>query len=41
MQYFMGFAGYVAKILFDPSMMVHIRKRFSDEDIRRINELVA
>jgi len=40
-QYFLGFAGYVAKAPFDPSMMVHFRKRFSDDDIRRINELVV
>jgi len=40
-QYFLGFAAYVAKAPFDPSMMVHFRKRFSDDDIRRINELVV
>ena len=40
-QYFLGFAGYVATSPFDPSMMVHFRKRFSDDDIRRINELVV
>ena len=26
---------------FDPSMMVHFRKRLTDDDLRRINELVV
>ena len=29
MQFFLGFAGYSSKSPFDPSMMVHFRKRFS------------
>jgi hypothetical protein len=41
MQFFLGFSGSSSKILFDPSMIVHFRKRFSDEDLRRINELVV
>lgn len=41
MQFFLGFAGYTSKSPFDPSMMVHFRKRLSDEDLRRINELVV
>ena len=41
MQFFLGFAGYSSKTPFDPSMMVHFRKRFSDEDLKRINELIA
>lgn len=41
MQYFLGFAGYSSKVPFDPSMMVHFRKRFSEEDLRRINERIA
>jgi hypothetical protein len=41
MQFFLGFAGYSSKAPFDPSMMVHFRKRFSDEDLKRINELIA
>lgn len=36
----LGFSGYVAKAPFDPSMMLHYRERFSDDEIRRINELV-
>jgi hypothetical protein len=38
MQFFLGFAGYSSKAPFDPSMMVHFRKRFSEEDLSRINE---
>ena len=40
-QFFLGFAGYSSKAPFDPSMMVHFRKRFSKEDHKRINELIA
>lgn len=41
MQFFLGFAGYSSKAPFDPSMMVHFRKRFSEEELRRVNELIA
>ena len=41
MQFFLGFAGFSSKAPFDPSMMVHFRKRFSEEDLNRINELIA
>jgi hypothetical protein len=41
MQFFLGFAGYSSKAPFDPSMMVHFRKRFSEDDLNRINELIA
>jgi IS5 family transposase len=41
MQYFLGFTGYSSKAPFDPSMMVHFRKRFSEEELSRINELIA
>ena len=41
MQFFLDFAGYSSKAPFDPSMMVHFRKRFSEEDLNRINELIA
>jgi hypothetical protein len=41
MQFFLGFAGYSTKAPFDPSMMVHFRKRFSEEELNRINELIA
>jgi transposase, IS5 family len=41
MQFFLGFAGYSSKAPFDPSMMVHFRRRFSKEELCRINELIA
>ena len=41
MQFFLGFAGYSSKAPFDPSMMVHFRKRFSEVELNRINELIA
>ena len=40
-QFFLGFADYSSNAPFDPSMMVHFRKRFSEEDLKRINELIA
>ena len=40
MQYFLGFACYSSKAPFDPSMMVHFRKRFSQEDLNQPGELV-
>jgi len=41
MQFFLGFAGYSSKTPFDPSMMVHFRKRFSEENLNRITELIV
>ena len=41
MQFFLGFSAYSSKVPFDPSMMVHFRKRVLDEDLRHINELVV
>ena len=41
MQFSLGFAGYSSKTPFDPSMMVHFRKRFSEQELNRINELIA
>jgi hypothetical protein len=41
MQFFLGFAGYSSKAPFDPSMIVHSRKRFLEEDLMRINELIV
>jgi len=41
MQFFLGFAGYSSKTPSDPSMMVHFRKRFSEEDLNRITELIV
>jgi transposase, IS5 family len=41
MQFFLGFAGYSSKAPSDPSMMAHFRKRFSQEDLNRINEQIV
>jgi hypothetical protein len=41
MQYYLGFAGYSSKTPFDPSMMVHFCKRFTEEDLNRITELIV
>jgi hypothetical protein len=41
MRFLVGFTGYSSKILFDPSMMVHFRKRFSEEELNRITELIV
>ena len=40
MQYFLGFACYSSKAPFDPFMMVHFRKRFSQEDLNQPAEPV-
>ena len=40
MQYFLGFSCYSSKAPFDPFMMVHFRKRFSQEDLNQPAEPV-
>lgn len=40
MQYFLGFESFIQEIPFDPSMMVHFRKRFGMEFIEEINQLL-
>lgn len=37
LQYFLGLHEYLRKDLFDPSMMVHFRKRISPETLEKIN----
>ena len=37
LQYFLGLRELLSKALFDPSMMVHFRSRFSQKDHQRIN----
>jgi len=37
LQYFLGLHEYRQEPLFDPSMMVHFRSRFGQEDCQRIN----
>jgi len=38
MQYFLGLTEFIPKPLFDSSMLTHFAKRFSKEDMIRINE---
>ena len=38
MQYFLGLSEFQQTQLFDPSMMVHFRKRFTKEMVEKINE---
>jgi transposase, IS5 family len=40
LQYFLGYESYRDERPFDPSMMVHFRKRLSGDVIKEINELV-
>ena len=41
MQYFVGLHEFHAEPLFDPSMMVHFRKRFPVEEVAKINEYIC
>ena len=41
MQYFVGLHEFHPESLFDPSMMVHFRKRFPVEEVAKINEYVC
>ena len=41
MQYFVGLHEFHAEPLFDPSMMLHFRKRFPVEEVAKINEYVC
>ena len=41
MQYFVGLHEFHAEPLFDPSMLVHFRKRFPVEEVAKINEYVC
>lgn len=41
LQYFIGLTGFVQKPPFDPSLMVHFRKRLGKDLINEINELIA
>ncbi len=40
-QCFLGLQGFQSEPLFDPSMMVHFRKRFPVEEVAKINEFVC
>lgn len=41
MQYFLGLTAFRAEPLFDPSMMVHFRKRFPVEFVAKVNEYIC
>ena len=41
LQYFLGLQEHQAAPLFDPSMMVHFRKRFTPEFIAQVNEYIC
>lgn len=41
MQYFIGLEAFTDKAPFDPSMMVHFRKRLDKDIINQINEMIA
>jgi len=41
LQYFLGLQDYQGAPLFDPSMMVHFRKRFSPEFISQVNDYIC
>lgn len=41
LQYFLGASEFRSQSMFDASMMVHFRKRFSEESLQRINESIA
>jgi len=40
LQYFLGYEGYQDEALFDPSMMVHFRRRLDLKELTEINELI-
>ena len=40
LQYFVGMEGYTDEAPFDPSMMVHFRKRLDGELIQKANEIL-
>jgi len=40
LQYFLGYEGYKDELSFDPSMMVHFRKRLSGNILKEINALI-
>jgi plasmid stabilization system protein ParE len=40
LQYFCGFPGYSEEMPFDPSLMVHFRKRLTSEILQEVNEMI-
>ncbi|PKM46341.1 MAG: IS5/IS1182 family transposase [Firmicutes bacterium HGW-Firmicutes-8] len=41
LQYFIGLSGFIEKNAFDPSLMVHFRRRLGKDIINEVNEAVA
>jgi len=41
LQYFIGLTKFQKKAPFDPSLMVHFRKRFSAKILQEINEIIC
>ena len=41
LQYFLGLSEYEERALFNPSMMVHFRRRFTVEFIGEVNEYIC
>ena len=40
MQFFLGLDHFTDKILFDPSLFVHIRKRLGDQEFDEMNQMI-
>jgi len=40
LQYYLGYSAYSSEAPFDPSMLVHFRKRFDAKSLEKINELI-
>jgi len=40
LQYFLGYEGYKDELPFDPSMMVHFRKRLSGDILKEVSALI-
>jgi IS5 family transposase len=41
LQYFLGFEEFKTEVPFDPSLMVHFRKRLGVDEIIDINEMIC
>ena len=41
LQYFCGMKGFKTEAPFDPSMLVHFRKRFPYDELNKVNEIIA
>ena len=41
LQYFLGFCSFMDEIPIDHSLLTHFRKRFSEESLKHINEMIV